>query len=69
MPDAMRRLRIPIGQVLPSPTCRSLETVRLAQLWSPKTYSKPGNSGQSMMTDKSGQLDSLYAGYTNPRQK
>jgi len=31
MGDTFRRLRIPVGQVLSSPTYRALETARLAQ--------------------------------------
>jgi phosphohistidine phosphatase SixA len=55
MGDALRRLQIPIGQVLSSPTYRALETVRLAQFGPPKTYTELGDGGQSMMADTSGQ--------------
>lgn len=54
MGEALRRLRIPVGQVLSSPTYRALETVRLAQLGQPKTYSQLGDAGQSMQADPSG---------------
>jgi phosphohistidine phosphatase SixA len=54
MGEALRRLRIPIGQVLSSPTYRALETVRLARLGKAKTYSQLGDSGQSMQADPSG---------------
>jgi phosphohistidine phosphatase SixA len=54
MGDAMRRLQIPIGQVLSSPTYRALETVRLAQLGQPKTYSQLGDGGQSMQAEPTG---------------
>lgn len=54
MGEAMRRLRIPIGQVLSSPTYRALETVRLAQLGQPTTYSQLGDGGQSMQADSTG---------------
>jgi phosphohistidine phosphatase SixA len=52
--EALRRLRIPIGEVLSSPTYRALETIRLAQLGEPKTFSQLGDSGQSMQADPSG---------------
>jgi phosphohistidine phosphatase SixA len=55
MGEALRRLRIPIGQVLSSPTYRALETVRLARLGEAKTYSQLGDSGQSMQADLSGE--------------
>jgi phosphohistidine phosphatase SixA len=55
MGEALRRLRIPVGQVLSSPTYRALETVRLAQLGQPQTYSQLGDdAGQSMQADPSG---------------
>jgi phosphohistidine phosphatase SixA len=45
---ALRDLKIPIGEVLTSPTYRALETVRLAQLPSPKLQTELGDGGQSM---------------------
>ena len=48
MGAALRRLKIPIGAVLTSPTYRALETVRLAGLENPKTYDELGDGGQSM---------------------
>jgi hypothetical protein len=54
MGDALRRLQIPVGQVLSSPTYRALETVRLAQFGPPKTPNELGDGGQSMMADTSG---------------
>jgi phosphohistidine phosphatase SixA len=54
MGEALRRLRIPVGQVLSSPTYRALDTVRLAQLGQPKTYSELGDAGQTMQADPSG---------------
>jgi phosphohistidine phosphatase SixA len=54
MGEALRRLQIPIGLVLSSPTYRALETVRLAQLGQPKTYSQLGDGGQSMQADPNG---------------
>jgi phosphohistidine phosphatase SixA len=54
MGEALRHLQIPIGQVLSSPTYRALETVRLAQLGQPKTYTQLGDGGQSMQADPTG---------------
>jgi phosphohistidine phosphatase SixA len=48
MGKAMRDLRIPVGEVLSSPTYRALETVRLAQWQTPKTVVELGDGGQSM---------------------
>ena len=45
---ALRDLKIPIGEVLTSPTYRALETVRLAQLPNPKPQTELGDGGQSM---------------------
>ena len=55
MGDAWRRLRIPIGTILSSPTYRALETIRLGQLSSAKTYSELGDAGHSMQADPKGQ--------------
>jgi phosphohistidine phosphatase SixA len=54
MGEALRRLHIPIGQVLSSPTYRALETVHLARLGEPKVFPQLGDSGQSMQADASG---------------
>jgi phosphohistidine phosphatase SixA len=54
MGDALRRLRIPVGEVLSSPTYRALETVRLARLGEPKAHSELGDSGQSMAPESDG---------------
>ena len=48
MGRALRDLRIPIGNVLSSPTYRALETVRLAQFGTPHTFAEIGDNGQSM---------------------
>lgn len=48
MGDALRRLKIPIGDVLSSPTYRALETVRMARLGEPKSHAELGDRGQSM---------------------
>jgi len=47
MGDAFRRLRIPIGKVLSSPTYRALETVKLAKLGPPTTFPELGQSDPS----------------------
>ena len=43
MGKALRDLRIPIGNVLSSPTYRALETVRLAQFGAPQTFDELGD--------------------------
>lgn len=48
MGQALRRLRIPIGEVLSSPTYRARETVRLAGLSNPVVVTELGDGGQSM---------------------
>jgi phosphohistidine phosphatase SixA len=48
MGNALRELKIPIGDVLTSPTYRALETVRYAQLGNPQPYAELGDNGQSM---------------------
>jgi phosphohistidine phosphatase SixA len=48
MGKALRDLRIPIGNVLSSPTYRALETVRLAQFGAPHIFAELGDNGQSM---------------------
>ena len=46
--EALRRLTIPIGDVLTSPTYRARETVRFAQLPNAKPVEELGDGGQSM---------------------
>ena len=48
MGKALRELKIPIGDVLASPTYRALETVKYAQLGTPKPQPELGDNGQSM---------------------
>jgi phosphohistidine phosphatase SixA len=48
MGQAIKKLEIPVGMVLSSPTYRALETVRLAALGSAKTYAQLGDGGHSM---------------------
>ncbi len=52
--EALRRLGIPVGRVLSSPTYRALETIRLAGLGEPRTFAQLGDNGQSMLADTSG---------------
>jgi phosphohistidine phosphatase SixA len=54
MGDAFRRLKIPIGEVLSSPTYRALETVKLARLGQPTTFPELGQSEQGMSAEESG---------------
>jgi len=48
MGKALRDLKIPIGEVLASPTYRALETVRYAQFGKPQTFEELGDNGRSM---------------------
>jgi phosphohistidine phosphatase SixA len=48
MGQALRALKIPIGDVLASPTYRALETVKYAQLGTARTFAELGDNGQSM---------------------
>jgi phosphohistidine phosphatase SixA len=48
MGRALRDLKIPIGDVLTSPTYRAMESVRLAQLANPQSHAELGDGGQSM---------------------
>lgn len=45
---ALRDLKIPIGEVLVSPTYRAMETAHLAKLNDPKPQPELGDNGQSM---------------------
>jgi phosphohistidine phosphatase SixA len=55
MGRALRDLKIPVGEVLTSPTYRALETVRLARLANPQTRPELGDGGQSMQGVTEGQ--------------
>lgn len=46
--SALRRLKIPVGQVLSSPAYRALETAQYAKLPDPKPLPELGDNGQSM---------------------
>ena len=48
MGDALRRLKIPIGDVMTSPTYRARETARLARLPNPRSAAELGEGPQSM---------------------
>jgi phosphohistidine phosphatase SixA len=48
MGRALRNLKIPVREVLTSPTYRALETVRLAQLANSRSNAELGDGGQSM---------------------
>jgi phosphohistidine phosphatase SixA len=54
MGEAFHNLRIPVGQVLSSPTYRALETARLAALGTAHPYPELGDAGQSMSADPTG---------------
>ena len=51
MGRAIKKLHIPVGAVLSSPTYRALETVRFAVLGPARTYAELGDGGQSMSAD------------------
>lgn len=48
MGRALSDLKIPVGEVLTSPTYRAMETVRLAKLPNPQSHDELGDGGQSM---------------------
>ena len=48
MGKALKDLRIPLGEVLTSPTYRALETARLAQFSNPRPVAELGDGGVSM---------------------
>ena len=48
MGEALRQLKIPIGEVLTSPTYRARETARLARLPNPRVVAELGEGPQSM---------------------
>jgi phosphohistidine phosphatase SixA len=55
MGEALRRLQIPVGQVLSSPTYRALQTVKFAGLGTATSFPELGDSGHSMAVDTSWQ--------------
>jgi hypothetical protein len=50
MGKALRKLKIPIGEVYTSPTYRARETARLAQLPNPRMIIELGDGGRSMQS-------------------
>jgi phosphohistidine phosphatase SixA len=48
MGKALRELKIPVGEVLTSPTYRAMETIRLSQLANARPQVDLGDGGQSM---------------------
>jgi phosphohistidine phosphatase SixA len=50
MGEAIRQLRIPVGDVFSSPTYRALEAVRIAALGQPKTYTELDEGAQGMQS-------------------
>ena len=48
---AFRRLRIPVGAVLASPTFRALQTAELARFPTPRTHDDLGETDRSMSSD------------------
>jgi phosphohistidine phosphatase SixA len=57
--NALRRLGIPVGLVLSSPTYRAQETIRLAQLPAPTLAPELGENGQSMQAVTDAQAEWL----------
>jgi phosphohistidine phosphatase SixA len=60
MGRALRDLKIPIGEVLSSPTYRALETIRLGQFGKPQTFPELGDGGQNMRAATESQTDFLH---------
>jgi phosphohistidine phosphatase SixA len=56
---ALRDLKIPVGEVLVSPTYRALETARYAQLPNPRPTPELGDNAQSMRGTTQSQADWL----------
>jgi phosphohistidine phosphatase SixA len=50
MGEALRRLKIPVGEVLTSPAYRARETARLARLPNPRVIAELGEGPQSMQS-------------------
>jgi hypothetical protein len=59
MGNALRKLKIPIGEVYTSPTYRARETAQLAQLPSPRTIVELGDGGHSMQSITENQAEWL----------
>lgn len=54
---ALRDLKIPIGEVLVSPTYRAMETVKYAQLPNPKATPELGDNGRDMQGGTAAQAE------------
>lgn len=48
MGDALRQLKIPVGEVMSSPTFRARETITAEGLRAPQTFEQLGDAGHSM---------------------
>ncbi len=59
MGQVLRALNVPLGEVLISPTYRTRETARFAQLPNPKTQEELGDGGRSMQGITDAQADWL----------
>ena len=59
MGDALRRLKIPIGEVMTSPTYRARETARLARLLNPKPVPELGEGAGTMQAVSPAQTEWL----------
>lgn len=59
MGKAIRALKIPIGEVLSSPTYRALETIKFANLGKARIVPELGENGKSMQTSSSAQAEWL----------
>ena len=66
MGQAIRELKIPIGDVFSSPTYRAMETVRLAQLPNPHPQAELGDGGQSMQAANDAQATWLRDRVSHP---
>jgi len=56
MGTALRELKIPIGEILSSPTYRALETLRLARLGKSTPVTELGDGGRGMQTSAETQV-------------
>jgi len=59
MGDALRRLKIPVGEVMTSPTYRARETARLARLLNPKPVPELGEGTGTMQAVSPAQTEWL----------
>ena len=62
MGAALKTLRIPVSEVLSSPTYRALQTVRLAQLPPPKIFTELGEGADGMQADAEGKRSAWLKG-------